>query len=279
MPIHQPPGAALPGAAPLPGKPAGGGDFVKAQIQPVVDWIVANLSVVVLLAVIGLGVWLAIWLLIAWLRGRGQFMFLDGVAHNRATIGWSWHEYAREGNALFGFFFGFGAAITLAVVLILVVAAAIAWPDLRAGQFGGRAITAVILGPLSLVLLAVFAGVVSLFLHDFVVPIMFLRRNGLAAAWREFTGQLLPGRLPMFVLYILFRIVIAIVLGALTIGLTCATCCIALIPYVGTVILLPLSVFSRSYSLFFLEQFGPDWQVIARAVKPKDLRFDELPPA
>ena len=34
------------------------------------------------------------------------------------------------------------------------------------------------------------------------------------------------------------------------------------IPYLGTVILLPLFVFLRCYSLCFLEQFGPSWRIL-----------------
>ena len=44
---------------------------------------------------------------------------------------------------------------------------------------------------------------------------------------------------------------------------TCATCCIAAIPYVGTVILLPIPVTLGAFSLLFLRQFGPDYDVWA----------------
>ena len=54
--------------------------------------------------------------------------------------------------------------------------------------------------------------------------------------------------------------------GIIAMVATCATCCIAAIPYLGTVILLPLLVFIRCYSLCFLEQLGPDWQFFARPV-------------
>jgi hypothetical protein len=43
---------------------------------------------------------------------------------------------------------------------------------------------------------------------------------------------------------------------------------LALIPYLGTVINLPWWVFRRAYALFFLEQFGPDWQTITASSKP-----------
>ena len=45
--------------------------------------------------------------------------------------------------------------------------------------------------------------------------------------------------------------------------LTCVTCCLAAIPYVGTVILLPLFVFRQAYLLLFVRQFGPEYDVWA----------------
>jgi hypothetical protein len=57
------------------------------------------------------------------------------------------------------------------------------------------------------------------------------------------------------------KIVIAIAIGILAFLACCFTCCLALLPYLGTVILLPLFVFQRSYSLCFLEQLGPDWSL------------------
>ena len=46
-------------------------------------------------------------------------------------------------------------------------------------------------------------------------------------------------------------------------GTLVCTCCLVIVPYVGTVILLPLHVFVRSYSLCFLAQFGPDYAPFA----------------
>jgi len=42
----------------------------------------------------------------------------------------------------------------------------------------------------------------------------------------------------------------------------CLTCCVALLPYVSSVVFLPVHVFFRSYSLCFLEQFGEEWRII-----------------
>jgi hypothetical protein len=43
----------------------------------------------------------------------------------------------------------------------------------------------------------------------------------------------------------------------------CATCCIVAIPYVGTVILLPMHIFFQGFLLLFLRQFGSDYDVWA----------------
>ena len=50
-------------------------------------------------------------------------------------------------------------------------------------------------------------------------------------------------------------------LGIVVAALCLVTCCIVLIPYVGTVILLPAWVLYRIYSVEFLAQFHPDFDV------------------
>ncbi|MBV8075042.1 MAG: hypothetical protein JO284_01500 [Planctomycetaceae bacterium] len=96
-------------------------------------------------------------------------------------------------------------------------------------------------------------GVVQVFLYDFVVPIMYLRRQGSLDAWGEFRRSILIGRGGKMVLNLLFKFVLGIGAALIAVALTCATCCIAALPFVGTVLLLPLSVFFRAYPLYFLE--------------------------
>jgi hypothetical protein len=42
----------------------------------------------------------------------------------------------------------------------------------------------------------------------------------------------------------------------------CLTCCLALLPYLSSVVFLPIHVFFRCYSLKFLEQFGEEWRIL-----------------
>ena len=99
---------------------------------------------------------------------------------------------------------------------------------------------------------------------------MYLRRNRCLSAWKEL-GTLISDHVGTFILYFLFQIVMAIAIAVLVFGVIIITCCIAgclmIIPYVGTVLLLPVLMFKRCYSLYFLAQFGRDYDV-----------FPSLPP-
>jgi hypothetical protein len=261
----------------------GGGGPGGGSVREAVDWVGEHIVLLLVIALVVLAIAVALGALFTWLGSRGQFLFLDNVTRNRGAVVEPWHEYRREGNSSFLFRFLFGLAVLAAVLLIVAAAGVLALGDLRAGTFGAGAVAALVVGGSGLFLVWVVAAVVTLFLDDCVVPIMYLRRVTVMEGWRVFRTDLLADRAGTFVLYILFKILIDIVVGLLTLLLTCVTLCIALIPYLGThVLLLPLHVFKRSYSLYFLQQFGPEWQFFG---SPGDLPpeppegYDDLGPA
>ncbi len=68
-----------------------------------------------------------------------------------------------------------------------------------------------------------------------------------------------------FALYFLFKILLGLGLVLISCVVTCLTCCIAALPYIGAVILLPAHVFRRCYSIGFLSQFGSDYAALTPA--------------
>src|SRR5207237_3624611 len=72
-----------------------------------------------------------------------------------------------------------------------------------------------------------------------------------------------------FILFILFMI--ALWTGWIMVGclVTCLTCCLASLPYIRTVMVLPVPVFFRSFSLLFLRQFGAYWVVWCKIRVPE----------
>jgi hypothetical protein len=274
-PASFPGGAGPGGGAQAPGKaPAAPG--LPPELRHAIEWVQANLLLVVGVSAAVITLIIVIGLLISWLQSRFSFIFLDNVVRNRAEVADPWREFRREGDSLFGFRVVLMLGSWLVFLALVAATVAIAWPDVQAQHFGAWAIGAIVFGILAVVAVALVLTVIHVFIDDFVIPIMYLRRQGAMASWSEFRHNVLAGHWGAFLLYLLFRVVVvSLVIGCIAVGVTCATCCLALLPYIGSVILLPLTVFMRQYSLYYLEQFGPSWQFFARG-KPATSDLDFL---
>ncbi|HTY89282.1 MAG TPA: hypothetical protein VMB80_17675 [Candidatus Acidoferrum sp.] len=221
------------------------------------DWIIPLAALIVLLA-IGLG------LLFLWLSSRGKFMFLHCVALNRAEVAEPWTRFGTEANSLFLFRLILGLiGMVLTLPLLGIIAVIIIRMIYHGEPDVGGILTAIGIA-LGFIAVAIVLAIIKKLTEDFVVPIMFLRRSTCLAAWREFY-RLLSAHFWQFVLYLLFQIVLAMAIGALIVMVVLITCCCAgclmALPYLGTVLLLPVLVFKRAYSLYFFAQFGPEYDV------------------
>jgi hypothetical protein len=235
-------------------------------LEHAIEYIAGNLIWIVPVACVAVVALILIWLVLTWLSSRGQFMFLHCVATNKGEAKVPWAKFRSHGNSLF-LFRVILVLVTAFVITFYIIVAALGIFALSGGEsFGVAAIVATVFAVLGLIVLCVAVFVVSKFTTDFVVPIMFLRTPSCMAGWREFR-QILSARKGSFLLYLLFQIVIAIAMGALVLTVVLMTCCTAacllIIPYVGTVLLLPVLVFKRAYSLCYLRQFGPEFDVFA----------------
>jgi hypothetical protein len=105
---------------------------------------------------------------------------------------------------------------------------------------------------------------------NFMTPVMYRRRCRAYEAFRAVI-KLIAANPGEILLYWLFLIVLGLASALVACVVTCATCCITAIPYVGTVILLPVFVLLRSFSLLFIRQFGPDYDVWANFMPPEFL--------
>ncbi len=230
------------------------------------DWLTSHpgWAIAILFAVV---VAIAVIVVLTWASSRGVFMFLDNVVRGSVEIAKPWREYEKEGNSLFVWrlLLGIGAAATfgLVVTFFFVKAAALydggASPVLPIGFMIG-------LGSLVLGLVLIW-GYVVLFLKDFVAAMMYRNRIPAGEAWKLFLGVF--GKYPFhFVGYgiIVFLLMIAFAIAVIFAGL--GTCCIGFIflaiPYISTVVTLPVWYTYRAFSLEFLAQFGPEYDVFKR---------------
>jgi hypothetical protein len=240
------------------GKNRGDHRTIEDGLYEAWEWVLVHWVTIVTIVGIAVFVILAIWLLFLWLSSRGKFMFLDGVVHNRAAVAAPWRQFRERANALFVFRIVVGLIGTAIVIAFLAFVALLVLLGIRTPDFSPLLIAIGIFGLLVLVTIMIGFTVVGLAINDFVVPLMYLRDRGVGAAWREL-GALVSARPGVFVLYVLIKIVIAIAVAAISILACCLTCCIAALPYIGTVILLPVWVFARAFPLYFLGQFGPQY--------------------
>jgi len=227
----------------------------------------ANVVLVVLIVAAVFVVAVAIWLVLLWLSSRGRFMFLNCVARNTDKIKAPWRNYRTTANSLFLFRV---AAVILFFVALAPLIGVMIWCGvlLSKGSMYANAfiITGMVfLGLLIIAAIAIFS-IIMKFTYDFVVPVMYIHGLRCMEAWGRFRS-ILSGNKGKFTLYILFRIVIGLAIGAIIMTVVLATCCCAacifMIPYIGTVALLPLLVFERAYSAYYLRQYGDEFDVFA----------------
>ena len=218
-------------------------------------------------AIVGGLLLVALLVLLVWLNSRGRFMFTDCIVHNRGAIAAPWREYRAEGNR----YFVFQLVVTICSLIVFGGLALIF-------VLGWRTKSALIPLPLLIVIGIAFflvAIVVGLILK-FMLPVMYRQRCTATEAFGA-VGQLVAANPMVFLLFALFYLVLAIagvMIGCLA---ACVTCCIAALPYIGTVLLLPVVMFLFTYPLCFIRQFGDVYDVWA-VVRPAEAASPSIPP-
>lgn len=229
--------------------------LIRDSLEPLSQklfWLVPLVGFLALVSV-------ALWVVLTWLSSRGSFLFLNGVATNRTEIAGPWNEFVREGNSLFRFRLVLG--LVGCVLTTALVVGAVLMQALSFGPNAGSAWLAFGLLLTPALLCALGLWLIGSLTEDFVVPIQYLRRCGCRTAWGLLLGHM--SRFPTaFLLYLLIQIPLSLV-TALAVFIfaviTCCGCCLLFVPYLSTVILLPVFVLHRAYPLHFLAQLGPEW--------------------
>lgn len=247
------------------GKRKGGdpGDIFRMPYE-IWDWMVRHPGWMIAIAVLLL-VAIAIGIALAWVSARAKFVFLDNVVRDHALIAGPWREYRREGNSFFLWNLVLGAIVTLVTLPYLVFC----FLSLRAlyerTPSGAVLIVPGILYGLGMLAIFFLFGFVSLMLKEFVLPIMYRDRTVTLPAVKKFMTILGP-KLLHFIGYALLLFFLLLGIGLAVVAAGCVTCCIGfvilMIPYIGAVVLLPVSYTLRAFSVEFLQQFGDEFQVI-----------------
>ncbi len=198
-------------------------------------------------------------LVMMWVRARGALLFVDRWHRPRAPLAETWRALRQPGNSLFAMRLaltcGFVALLAAGVAAgaALRVAERAAWsPALAAPR---------VLWAGGMLLAAAAWWVVAELDNQFVVPVMYWRRLGAAAAWRLVLG--FCNRRPFALLrFLALRAGVEAAVAAGVALATLLTCClfwvVRAIPYFGSVAYLPVTFFRRGLGLSYLRQWKPD---------------------
>lgn len=241
---------------------------------------------IVPIVMVGLGVFfvvLAISLLILWLSSCGKFIFLYSILNNKAEIKAPWAKYGHLGDMLFLFRLLFGLCLFFIILIVLGAGVVMMLPYFKSEVFGGGFWLTLIPMIFLFILLVICVAVINAVLTDFVVPIMFKNDESVIPGFKVFYHELLKGHLWNFVIFYLVKFALGIATGVVVMIGACCTCCVAAIPYVSSVVFLPVAAFLESYTLSFLAQFGGDWDLFTweldTDVPPAPLAKEEALPS
>ena len=154
-----------------------------SDLLPVLEWLKHNVMTAAMLGGLALLVGIAVWLIALWLGSRGKFVFLAGVARNRAAMTAPWQEFAALADSLFLW------RLCYDIVLLVVVGTAVGLGVVCSLMaMHDTALFALTLTATALLLASLFivAALVSTFLEDFVVPLMYRYRMNAMQSWGYF---------------------------------------------------------------------------------------------
>jgi len=259
--LQMPQMPGLPGGPSGRGAPSPYGPSALAEIQKMiadsVRTLKADWTLYVTLAVVGVVVLFGIWACVLWFSSRAKLMFVESVIWDRVDISPQWARAGELGMSLFKFRALFGMGGSLLMLLAVGGAVAAGFSDFEKGEFlGSRALLSYSIFGIASLFFGFPLLMTALILDDFVVPLMVVRNARVIEAWGMCRRELLSSHAGGVVFFYLLRVVLAFGIGLITVVLACVTCCLMYVPYIQTVLLLPIFVFSRAYPLYYLEQIG-----------------------
>ena len=256
-----------------------------------------TIAVCLALTVIGL------FLVLTWLGARFRFIWFESIVKNDASIKAPFFKYAAQGDSLFGLFVVLGLASLSALGLLAWWGySAVSATGVMSGKEPGVWAVVGALAPavLLFILLIIFLLFLALFIDHFVVSIMAIDGCGVKEGWRKFTAifsqnakdfvlfcllmlglaiatslallivawlfllmGLLAGGLLFGLLYLLLvallKLKIVFIIIAILIGVPLALAALVVLMCIP----LPVAVFYRCFSLFFLTSLNCGYAPLA----------------
>ena len=239
----------------------------RGDLQPGIDWYFANTVLFWSYLVGGLLVFGVVLTVLSWLRSRGIIMFLHGVATGSGNVREAWAISRVPGNSLFLW----RILISTSVLLGVLVAVLVLWVGTLTSGGAANGDGGGVLGmPIWSIVVASLIMAVSLFMGLLinvivdlvVVPAMYVRQVTMKVAVSDLRRELLPGRFWLFVGFVFFQFLLQTGSNVAIQTILMLTCGLMLVPYLGSVLMLPAIFPLVGYQLGYYQQFGIGWQTL-----------------
>ncbi len=199
-----------------------------------------------------------------WLSSRGKFMLMHCVAKNVAEVKRPWREYKLRANSLFRFKLALGFISIIFLAIIATASWLLLFKDSPSyPEFDFNVANTLYFTGISVVSILIFTPLILAvsFTDSFVLPIMYKHNLRCSDGWVYFLS-LLKFNKWNFVKFCFGMMVINSIVSLGVIALILVTCCLfgclMMLPYIGTVAMLPVTIFYRSYSAIYLAQYGEE---------------------
>ncbi|HHO51751.1 MAG TPA: hypothetical protein ENK18_12965 [Deltaproteobacteria bacterium] len=234
--------------------PGGSGDLPEIP-QEGYDWLLEHGPWIVAGGVSVALVVTVLWLVLTWLRSRGQVMFIDLITHDSAAVGQSWSAQGPLANDLFKV--RVGIDLIASVVMLIPTGATIALALSSRPSSLEPLLVPLLLSGGVIAVVGLIWSIVTFVLDEMVVPIAYAWRVPIREAFPELRRMAsdTPGSL---LTYLLVRFFAAFVVALFAFVLSCLLCVVSWLPFISAVLLLPLRVYLQSLPLAFLHQLNPE---------------------
>ncbi len=208
--------------------------------------------------------------ILLWLKARFNFVLIDNLKYNAQKIQEPWQAYKEVGNSSFWWNVGFQAVLfAIGGILFLIFFLGFFYYTVTgSGDLNYNLIITILIMTPFIIIFTLAYLVIIIFFYHFVIPIMYKMQIKSIPAWREF-NKLFKASPASFIkyLFILFLYYLLSVL-IVTLVIICTCCllgCLFSLPvvggYIASLVLLPIYIFFRLFSIEFLAQFGNEYDL------------------
>lgn len=226
----------------------GSGDLPSiAEDLQIPQWISGDVLLIAFIVIVFI---VSLVLIFAYISAVFSFIFLDSVVREKTEIVAGLKRFLGNGFSLFLFRLVLGiSAFLMAIMIILVsfsplILSLLGYLELSQGITLFLVIFGLLIAVALIIPLSVFTGLIQSFTDDFVVPVMYLRGDGLVDGWKKLI-RLIKKDWLQFLLYVVINLCLHLISGIVyfILSMTVSVVCLVILLLIAVAVVAVFLVF------------------------------------